>query len=284
MSKREDQGKNLLRMLQAAQPAPAPPESRQGHFDEVNSSEYPSPSYPVPATDVRSAAAGDQRYPDPASGAASDRSSYLLPRPGASATTPVRAAGANLLHQRSPQLAPETAPLQQNRQQQHGQHQRQQEHSQGHQRTHHEAAQQGPASPPPPFTPRSSGIAAEQERFLKNFLAIGSDNSNNNNNDNNDNNSNSDTRPPGSVPFSPPPQRQQHTAVVPQTPPPPVTTPPRRPLPVTPSAAAETTKPHGGRVRNSVSNQGKGGGGGRGGRGGRTPQQQGVSGGREARK
>lgn len=243
MTNREDQGKNLLRLLQAAQP---PPPASPLHHSDTTRSDYPA----LPATDVRSAAAGEQCYPDAAS-AADGISSDLLPRPGASATTPARSPGANLLRmlQQSPQQAGPAAEAP-TPQQQHGRpHQPQHQHP-----------QKSSASPPPPSTPRS-GIAVEQERFLKSFLAIGGENSNN-----------GDT---GSLPFSPPPQHQhqhQRETLVPATP---------------PRGVVGGNKQHASKGRNNSNNtHGRGRGGGREGRGrgGKNPQQLGGTGGREARK
>lgn len=281
MAKREDQGKNLLRLLQAAQPAPAPPNAplHPHHSETENLSDYPPPC-PLAAAEVRSAAAGEQHYcyeegavtAAAASPTVGDLSPYGLPRPGASPNTPARSAGADLLgtSRQSPHLAAEPATTRSQHRQSQQYQKRQQQHPPHHrQLQQHQPQQKSSTSPPPPSTPRSDSIAAEQERFLKKFLAIGGDTGDINNT---------------SLPISPPrqqQQQQQRTALVPMTPPPPGPPPPAVP----PAGITENSKSPRTHKSRHTNNQGRGRGvGGREGRGrgARTPQH--ATGGRDARK
>lgn len=190
MTEREDQGRALLRILQGVQVSDTPAVERHetlAHPEFASGSLFPSTLH---MTDVRGAAAGEQHDNAHRTPTASNMEvyPYHLPRPGASASSPARSAGADLLRmlQGAPQSSaittsttwqrhrslqrqytqdlPPSSLLPPAAQHQHY-HQYQQQHQQHLQ--HHDLTL--PTSSPPIF-PRS--VAAEKELFLKKFLRI----------------------------------------------------------------------------------------------------------------
>lgn len=190
MTEREDQGRALLRLLQGVQVSDTPAVERHetvAHPEFASGTLFPSTLH---MTDVRGAAAGEQHDNVHRTPPASNMEvyPYHLPRPGASASSPARSAGADLLRmlQGAPQSSATTTSTTRQRHrslqrhythdlplsslpppaaQHHHYHQYQQQHQQHPQ--HQDLTL--PTSSPPNF-PRS--VAAEQERFLKKFLRI----------------------------------------------------------------------------------------------------------------
>lgn len=240
-------------MLHEGQPASATP------LREHQSMSYPDippartsnqPQHVLPFADVRSATAGEHDdVDDSPTTPIQSIPPYLLPRPGASATTPAYSAGADLLRMLQQGSPPPAQTSTMNQQQRSGEYEHQQHQHQ--QQNRHEQEQYPRDATPPPSAPRS--MAAEQERFLKNFLAIG---------DSTGSMPSPSTPPPASATRAPLPEAPSPTAGAPLA-----------------AAAAKSNHPSsatatdtgGGRAKNQPNNKGRGKerGKGRGQRGGR---------------
>ncbi|CAM9871215.1 unnamed protein product, partial [Laminaria digitata] len=180
---REDERKNFLRLLSAAQPAPPAPALPSEPQDAWRHSEIsPAPSsYPLRATDVRSAAAGGEQHDRSGPTNVAGSSPAHLPHyPAPFVATPGCSAGADLLRmiqQGAPQSPAETYTLQQ-RQRPHQQQQQQpgqpqlQPYQQQQQQQHQQQQQYSATSPSPTASAQRSSVAEQQERLLKRFLDI----------------------------------------------------------------------------------------------------------------
>lgn len=209
MAEEEDRGKALLQMLhgdfqqmplssvQAPRASAGSPSSSSFQIPPLDrataptSRSTPTASVPMSSTDVRSVTAGEQHEPE--TSAQDDL------HPGALGATPARSAGAELLRMlHTPPQPVETStsgvassvrlqnqPLYQRQDQQQQQdqryyqqhqqqHQQQHHHSHNHHNRHHHEHLTAVRAP----TPVRQSVAAEQERVLKAFLAIGGNDEN----------------------------------------------------------------------------------------------------------